>query len=150
MEMTSTLDGYWMDAARIMIMNERVPEKMMKAYDNLVAMRKKAVEKLKPGTRCSEVFTTVKEEAKKRGVEIVEKLGIGHGVGVTPYEAPYLIEGDNTVLKAGMIMILDPVIYGPDGEIMRLKDMILITDTGCKILGWYKNWKEPYIPAYTL
>ena len=149
LEMRSSLDGYWSDASRILFMGEPTPEQR-KSYKGLVALKRTAVRNLKPRTRCNVVYKAVREEAARRGIELLPKLGIGHGIGVTAYEAPYLIDGDDTELKPGMILVLDPVIYGPDGEIIRSKDTVLIDETGCKILGWYINWMEPYIPAYTL
>lgn len=47
-----------------------------------------------------------------------------------------------------MVLVLDPVVYGPDRVIMRSKDTVLITETGCKIVGWYKDWGEPYLPPH--
>jgi len=149
MEMRSSLDGYWSDAARMMTMGDPTPEQS-KAYEDLVTLRKTAVNSLRPGARCSEVFRAVEKEAERRGIELVRELGVGHGVGVTTHEAPYLIDDDDTELRAGMILVLDPVIYGPDGEIMRSKDTVLITETGCRIIGWYKDWRELYIPAYAM
>ena len=74
---------------------------------------------------------------------------MGHGIGVTTYERPYLTEVDDTQLSAGMMLVLDPILYGPGAELLRTKDTVLITETGCEIVGWYKDWREPYIPPYT-
>jgi len=52
---------------------------------------------------------------------------------------------DHREIKEGMVLVLDPVIYGPNQEIMRSKDTVVITEKGCKIIGWYKDWREPYI-----
>ena len=102
---------------------------------------------IKPGVTCNQVFEAVKRHAEERGLELISGLGIGHGVGVTPHEPPYLIEGDTTALVAGMVLVIDPIIYGPQREIMRSKDTILVTQEGCKILGWYKDWREPHIAS---
>jgi Xaa-Pro aminopeptidase len=147
--MISSYNGYWSDASRMLINGKPTPEQSH-AFDGLVALRKKAVSIIKPGVKCSEVFKSVVEEAKKCGVKLIIELGLGHGIGVTSHEAPYLTESDETELKQGMILVLDPIIYGPDKEIMRSKDTIMVTETGCKILGWYINWRAPYIAAYNL
>ncbi|MEM4246478.1 MAG: M24 family metallopeptidase [Candidatus Bathyarchaeia archaeon] len=149
MEMRISLDGYWSNAARMMTQGD--PNQLQRAaYEDLVALRKRAEECLKPGARCSEVYKTVKSEAEKRGVTLVDGLAIGHGIGVTDYEPPYLSASDDTELTEGMVLVLDPVIVTPEGEILRSKDTVLITAEGCKIVGWYKDWREPYIANYTL
>jgi len=133
----------------MVVMGEPTPEQKG-AYEGLVALRNVAVKAMKPGVTCNEVFRVMSEEAKKRGIELVKDLGLGHGVGVTTHEPPYLTECDTTPLRPGMVLVLDPVVYGPQKEIMRSKDTMLITETGCKILGWYKDWRDPFIPAYAL
>ena len=148
-EMRSSIEGYWSDAARMVMMGEPSPEQKT-AYDGLVALRTVAVDAMRPGVKCSEIARIISEEAKRRGIDLIEELGFGHGVGVTTHEPPYVCESDNTPLEPGMIIVLDPVVYGSRKEIMRSKDTVLITDSGCKILGWYKDWRTPFIPARVL
>jgi len=149
MEMRANLDGYWSDAARMMTMGEPT-EEQSKAYEALVALREAALEQMKPGARCNEVYEAIMKKAAELGVELVPKLGIGHGVGVTTMEPPFLNAVDDTELRPGMVLVLDPMIYGPEGEILRSKDTVVVTDDGCRVVGWYKDWREPYIANYTL
>jgi Xaa-Pro dipeptidase len=147
--MTSSYDGYWSDANRMMVVGEP-SEEQGAAFQGLVTLREKAVKTIRPGVKCSEVFKIVTEEAKNKNIKIIKELGVGHSIGVTTNEPPYLTESDDTVLKAGMILVIDPIVQGPNDEIMRSKDTVLVTETGCKILGWYINWRAPYIAAYNL
>jgi Xaa-Pro aminopeptidase len=146
LEMQAALDGYWSDAARMMINGDPTPEQKQ-AYDNLVTLREVAMKNIKPGVPCSQVFKAVKTYAEERRIDLFSDLGVGHGIGVTPHEPPYLIEGDGTPLIAGMILVIDPIIQGPQREIMRSKDTVLVTQDGCKLLGWYKDWREPHIAS---
>ena len=148
LEMRASLDGYWCDAARMLTMGEPSPAQRQ-AYEALVSLRETAVQHLRPGVKCSTVFAAVKQKAERQGIELISNLGVGHGVGVTTHEWPYLSESDDTELRVGMVLVLDPIIYGPNREIMRSKDTVLITETGCEVVGWYKDWREPYITAYT-
>ncbi len=49
-----------------------------------------------------------------------------------------------------MVLVLDPVVIGPEGELMSSKDTVVVTGEGCRLVGWYKDWREPYTAAYTL
>ena len=45
-----------------------------------------------------------------------------------------------------MVLVLEPTIYGPNREIQYSKDTVIVTDSGCRIVGWWKDWREPYTP----
>jgi hypothetical protein len=49
-----------------------------------------------------------------------------------------------------MFVVLSPVIRGPEGQIMMSKDTVMVTEDGCKRVGWYMDWREPYVANYTL
>jgi len=149
MELRTSLDGYWSEGARMIAMGEP-SEEQLAAYKALVELRKAAMATIKPGVKCSSVYEAVKGKASKKGVELVSGLGVGHGVGVTSYESPYLTASEDAELRSGMVVVLSPVIRGPSGEIMMSKDTVIVNDDGCRLVGWYMDWREPYVANYTL
>jgi len=50
---------------------------------------------------------------------------------------------EDAELRSGMVVVLSPVIRSPEGEIMMSKDTAIVTEDGCKRVGWYMNWREP-------
>ena len=138
-------EGYWSDSSRILVMGEPTPDQT-RIYNRLVGLRDVAVEGLVPGARCCDVYRAVADAANKARTDLISELGIGHGVGVTAYEPPYLTEDDETVLQAGMVLVVDLAVRDQNNEIMRTKDTVVITEGGCRIVGWWKDWREPYIP----
>ena len=82
-------------------------------------------------------------------VKLLEGTPVGHSIGVTPREAPYLSAGDDTVITRDMFFIVDIGTHLDTGEIFRIKDMVCVKEDGGEILGWYQNWDHPYITAYT-
>jgi Xaa-Pro dipeptidase len=149
MELRTSLDGYWSEGARMIAMG-RPTEEQLEAYGALVELRKAAMAAIKPGARCSSVNTVVNEMAAKKGVELMPGLGVGHGVGVTSYEPPYLTASEEAEIRSGMVVVLSPTILGPEGEIMMSKDTLIVEDDGCRLVGWYMDWREPYVANYTL
>jgi methionine aminopeptidase len=146
-EMRASKDGYWSDAARMLTVGEAA-KGQLQAYRDLVELKEVAVAELKPGNKANSVFDSVVAKARDKDIELVAELGVGHGIGVTTYEPPYLVKNDDTNLEPGMVIALDPVIYGHDREILRSKDTILITDKGCRILGRYIDWDRPHVPTH--
>ena len=149
MELVSTVNGYWNTGARMLIMGE-MTEEQKSAYHGLVAIREVAVEAIKPGVKCSELYQTIRAAADEQGIELLNRIALGHGVGVTNYEPPYISLGDDTELLPGMVIVLNPIVPGTGGELMMGKDTVIVTEDGCRIVGWYKDWREPFISNYTL
>jgi Xaa-Pro dipeptidase len=149
MEARYSQDGYWGVGSRLM--TQGYPKKEQReAYSHLVALREAALACMKPGTKCSDVYQAVKAAAKDRGVKIFEKLALGHGIGVADMEAPYISAKDDTVICTGMALVVRPVIEGPDGELLWSSDTVFIEEDGPFVVGWYKDWRAPYIANYTL
>ena len=146
MAISATMDGYRSDGCRLMVMGEPT-DAQMEAYDALVWLRELAVRTMVPGVRCCDVYRTVCQAAQARSLPLVHDLGIGHGVGVTAFEAPYLTESDTTALSEGMVLVVDLIVLGPNEELLRTKDTVIIRESGAEVIGWYKDWREPYIAS---
>lgn len=142
-DITNHYFGYWSNAGRMAVIG-KLTRKPAASYDDNLVLKAAAEEKLKPGTRCSEIFSEVKKTAEKEGLKFWEEAGIGHGVGVSHREAPYLNPFDDTSLKPGMVLALDVWSYGPRQELIHCKDTYEITEDGCNLLSWYRNWSDLY------
>jgi Xaa-Pro aminopeptidase len=59
---------------------------------------------------------------------------LGHGVGMAVHEPPRLSPQSETVLKAGMVVTIEPGIYVPGRGGARLEDMMLVTESGAEPL----------------
>lgn len=149
MKIQTCLSGYWADATRIMVMGEPSPAQA-RSYDQLVTLRETALASIKPGIPCNQVYAAVREAASQAKIDLFPGSEVGHGIGVQPCEPPYLNPRDHTPLAAGMVLVIDPIIRDEEGQIWRSKDTVVVTPTGCRIIGWYKDWREPYIPIASI
>jgi len=144
-----SLNGYWGTGSRLMTQGYPTTEQR-EAYLHLVALREKALEALKPGAKLGDVYKAMASEAQKRGAKLVSGLALGHGVGVADVEAPYIAAGEGMKVCEGMFLVIRPVVEGPKGELLWSSDTVVIDSTGPRILGWYKDWRMPYVANYTL
>ncbi len=149
MEARYSIDGYWGTGSRLMTQGYPTAEQR-EAYNTLVALREAALAAIKPGAKCSSVYKEMKAEAKRRSAKLVEGLALGHGIGVADVEAPYLSAKDDTVLCPGMAIVIRPVIEGPKGELLWSSDTVVVEEDGPRVVGWYKDWRAPYVANYTL
>ena len=144
-----SIDGYWGTGSRLMTQGYPTAEQR-EAYNGLVAMREAALAAMKPGAKCSDVYKAMKTTAKERGAKLVEGLALGHGIGVADVEAPYLSAKDDTKICPGLALVICPVVEGPKGELLWSSDTVLVEEDGPRVVGWYKDWRAPYVANYTL
>lgn len=143
MEIRTSLNGYWSDAARMLTMGPPTAEQS-RAYQQLVSIREKACDLVRPGAVCSEIARELQGYCKSESIPLQPEHGFGHGIGVTPIEPPFIDSSDSTTLKAGMVLVISPTVKGPAGGLVRSYDTVVIENEGCRIVGWYKDWNEPY------
>ena len=148
MELVSTVKGYWCNGARMLAMGE-MTEEQKADFQKLVTLRETVRAQLKPGVKASEVYEAVKAVAAEKGITLEPKLALGAGVGVSNYEPPYISGADETVLEKDMVIIFCPVVHGAGDELLMNKDVFIITETGNRLVGWWKDWREPFICNYT-
>jgi Xaa-Pro aminopeptidase len=61
--------------------------------------------------------------------------GLGHSVGLYIHESPSLNTRDETILVPNMIETVEPGVYIPGFGGVRIEDMVVVTEDGCRNLA---------------
>lgn len=124
------VDGYGVEVERTFFLGE-VPENAKDPFAAMLEARAKAYELAGPGAVMSDIDTAARRVIVDRGYGDRILHRTGHGLGITGHEAPYLAEGYDRELEAGMLISIEPGIYIPGQGGFRHSDTVLITDEGC-------------------
>jgi Xaa-Pro aminopeptidase len=128
------VNGYRSDMTRTMVLGEPKPW-LKKIYQVVRRAQLAALAVLRPGLRTDEADKAARDVIEKAGYGPCFGHGLGHGVGLATHEAPSLSWRMKVPLKAGMVVTVEPGIYLPKKGGVRLEEMVLITDDGCRVLN---------------
>ena len=134
-------NGYFADIGRTCIAG-RPSRRQQEIYSAVFAGLQAGIEAMRPGNTTGHVTAAVRREAARRNLEDhLFSLFIGHGIGIGSNEPPYIGEtlpgADTAELQPNMLFALEPLIWVPDsgGVGVRIEDMILITESGPRVLS---------------
>jgi Xaa-Pro dipeptidase len=124
------VDGYGVEIERSFFLGA-VPEHAKAPFEAMLEARARAYQLARPGANMGEIDTAVRKVIEDRGYGDRILHRTGHGFGITGHEAPYLAEGYDRELEAGMLISVEPGIYIPGQGGFRHSDTVLVTDDGC-------------------
>jgi Xaa-Pro dipeptidase len=110
------------------------PSKMQKqVYAALIACETAVINAVAPGVLAEDLFYLCKEEFARHGLKF-HMPHVGHSFGVELHENPMLRPGDKTPLKPGMVINIEPGAKDDDGSLYHSEDLVLVTDSGFRLL----------------
>ena len=56
---------------------------------------------------------------------------LGHGVGIEIHELPFVSKRTNTILEENMVITIEPGVYQPGFNGVRIEDTVVVTKNGC-------------------
>jgi len=126
--------GYGSDFSRIAAIGQP-SEKQRKMYETTLRLTEICVGEVKLGIKASEIAGICDFEAEKRGLDLTFRAGrIGHGIGLMLTEPPHIASYDDTVLRPGMTITIEPG-FVTDYGVFQSEQNILVTKDGHEILS---------------
>ncbi|MFQ5474243.1 MAG: M24 family metallopeptidase [Candidatus Nanoarchaeia archaeon] len=118
--------GYCSDESRTVYLG-KPDKKEIEMYSLLLGAQETAMAIVKPGIKFSDVDDMAKKILGKMSRYFIH--AVGHGVGVEVHEDPFVSKG-GTIIRAGMVLTVEPGVYIPGRSGIRIEDQILVTEEG--------------------
>jgi len=134
------ISGYYTALERTLFVGE-VDDASLKAWEANVKVHRHGLELIKPGVKCSEVTSELNNLFSELGYLHRRTFGYGHSFGLlSPYygrEGKLEFREDiETVLKPGMVVSMEPMIFIPEGEPgaggYREHDILVVNENGAE------------------
>jgi Xaa-Pro dipeptidase len=120
--------GHWVEISRAICPGEPSAEtrRMMEGYEEYYEV---AQSTMRDGATAHDVHRAVSKGFLERGFVLGHVTG--HSIGMTMIEFPKIGEGDETVLRAGMVLSMHPHAISDDGRAcLYMQDTWLVTQDG--------------------
>lgn len=132
-EIFPIIGGYHAGVCRTAVVGDPQP-RAERVYQNLVECKHLVVDAIRPGTPTREVYRAFRSKFDELGMPPISF--VGHGIGVNLHERPYLGPDDRHTLRPGMVLGIEPLVYrSGHGFGMQIKDMVAVTEDGCRLLS---------------
>ncbi len=127
-------DGYCSDMTRTYLTTE--PEAELRQVYELVRQANLAAEAIiKPGIRLCDIDAAARDLITKGGYGPFFTHRLGHFIGREVHEFGDVSSQNEQIARAGMIFSIEPGIYLEGKFGVRIEDLVLVTENGCRVLN---------------
>lgn len=133
MDFGCVYNGYCSDMTRTVVVG-KASEKQKEIYEIVLKAQLAGLAAVKSGVRGCDVDKVSRDIIAKAGYGDCFGHGLGHSVGLYIHEEPRLSRLCETVLQPGVIQTVEPGIYLPGFGGVRIEDMVVVTEDGCRNL----------------
>ena len=132
------IGGYHIEQSRQLFLGEPL-EKHKKRFTVHLNAKLAAFEAIKPGATCSDVDSACNRVIKQAGMGDWLKHHTGHGLGLQEHDPPWIDEGDDTVLRPGMVFSIEPGLFLKEEDMVyHNHESVVVTEDG------YGEWLSTF------
>ncbi|HIQ29670.1 MAG TPA: aminopeptidase P family protein [Candidatus Caldiarchaeum subterraneum] len=141
--------GYWYDFTRTYVLG-KPSSTLSRIYEDVADAQDMVLDNIHAGLSGGEVMNMVCQFFKKNGRPTLLEgseyqgfiHGLGHGVGLTIGEEPYLTVGEEEPLEENNVVTVEPGLYYPEIGGVRLEDVVIIESYKARVVKEHKRRLE--------
>ena len=142
-DVSSTYSGYYADITRTyMLGNDSDFEDL---YGKVLQAEESAIRTSRSGATVGAVDEAARRSLRRQNLDKYFIHRTGHGLGLEVHEAPYIVAGGRERLLPSMVFTLEPGIYLPGKQGVRIEDNVVTTSRGSEVTtdlpkeyGWWR------------
>ena len=140
LDIGGTLAGYGSDITRTIWVTggdaaNGPDEAFRHLFSVLHSAQSAATAAVRPGVTCASIDSTARTIIDAEGYGEAFFHRTGHGIGLEGHEEPYLVEGNDLPLRAGMAFSVEPGLYLPGVYGARIEDIVVCGEDGPIVLN---------------
>ncbi|WP_348788382.1 aminopeptidase P family protein [Leifsonia sp. NPDC080035] len=128
------MDGYGSDTTRTVHVGEPTDEEH-EVFEVVKRAQQAAFDAVAVGVACQEIDRAARAVIADAGYGEYFIHRVGHGIGMTTHEPPYMVEGEERPIEAGMCFSIEPGIYLPGRFGVRIEDIVVADHDGAHRLN---------------
>ncbi len=132
-DMGAKVDHYCADLTRTVVVG-RATSEQKKIYKIVLEAQERAIKNLRAGLSSKQADAPARETIAKAGYKKNFGHGTGHGLGLDVHEGPRLSPLGKDKLQAGNVVTVEPGIYLPGWGGVRIEDVAVVEEKGCRVL----------------
>ncbi len=138
------LNGYCSDITRTVFLGKPSAEFAL-IYNTVKSAQAAGIIEIRSGALSTKPDTAARTVIREAGFKDYFGHSLGHGIGLAAHEDPRLSPKNPTTLREGMVVTVEPGIYIPGKGGVRIEEMVVVEENGCRILT-----SEPHLYQFSL
>lgn len=131
----AVVGGYHADLSRTLTVGQPGSDEEA-MLDASVEMFRECLKVIRPGAPISDLYRAAQRVARRAGFSTdYMPNGLGHGLGLSLFELPFLGPNDESLMEEGMVFALEPMLvrYGVGTAVVE--ESVLVTADGAEVLS---------------
>ncbi len=124
------IGGYLSDVARTAVVGKPNAEQVEK-WQKIIEARSLILDMIRPGASTMAIYNAFNRYFEKARLTPINF--VGHGLGITLHEEPYISLYHDTELQPGMVLAIEPL-YFTQGEGYQIEEIVAVTESGYELM----------------
>ncbi len=135
LDIGARVDGYCSDMTRTICLGRAGDPKLRELHAVVLHAQEVAERQVRPGMTGRDADALARSAIADAGYGAAFTHSLGHGIGLEVHEPPWLspLRGVDP-LQPGMVFSIEPGIYLPGWGGVRIEDLVVLAETGARVL----------------